>query len=91
MKRIEEAVAELKTGQANIAAAHARFEEKLDVNTAKTDKTATDTEEILDILTLGKSFFRIAGYFGTFIKWGAGIATAVLGLWLTFKYGKPPP
>jgi hypothetical protein len=84
-------IEELHQGQQAMAITHKRFEEKLDANTAKTDKTAADTEEILDILTLGKSFFRLAELFGKVFKWIAGIATAAIGLWLTFKYGKPPP
>lgn len=84
MQRIELSIVDLK-------AAHSRFEDKLDENTAKTDATAASTEEILDIVLLGKSFFRLAEIFGKVIKWGAGIATAVIGLWLTFKYGKPSP
>ncbi len=91
MKRIEDSITELKTTQADMMAAHKRFEEKLDANSKATETAAGATEEILDILTLGKSFFRLAEMLGKVIKWGAGIATAVLGLWLTFKYGKPPP
>ena len=84
MQRIEASISELKT-------AHVRIEAKLDANSQATETAATATEEILDILTLGKSFFRLAEIFGKVIKWVAGIATALLGLWLTFKYGKPPP
>jgi hypothetical protein len=84
MQRIEASIEDLK-------AAHTRFETKLDANSAATETAASATEEILDILTLGKSFFRLAEIFGKVIKWVAGIATAIIGLWLTFKYGKPPP
>lgn len=84
MQRIESSIEDLKE-------AHTRFEVKLDANTAKTDSTAASTEEILDIVSLGKSFFRLAELFGKVFKWIAGIATAAIGLWLTWKYGKPPP
>lgn len=91
MKRIEDSITDLKTTQAEMMLAHKRFEEKLDANTATTEQAAKDNAEILDILTLGKSFFRLAGYFGTFVKWGSGIAVAVFTLWYTFMHGKPPP
>lgn len=57
-----------------------RIEVKLDAN-------STATAEILDILTLGKSFFRVIGYFGSFMKWFAAIAAPVLVFWYTIKNG----
>lgn len=68
-----------------------RIEAKLDANTATTLKTAADNTEILDILTLGKSFFRLAGYFGTFAKWAVGLASAGFAVYYMFVHGKPPP
>lgn len=53
----------------------------------KIDNNNTDTAEILDILRLGKSFFRIIGYFGSFMKWFAAIAAPVIVLWYTVKNG----
>lgn len=61
----------------------ARIETKLDANTAATD-------EILEIITAAKSFFRFAAGAGSVIKWASGIAAAVLGLWYTIHNGKPP-
>lgn len=58
-----------------------RIERKLDANCA-------DTAEVLDILRLGKSFFRVAGYFGAFLKWFTAIAAPVLVFWYTIKGGK---
>ena len=83
MLRIEESIESLKTVQSTI-------ERKIDANTAKTEIAAASTTEILDILTLGKSFFRIAGYFGTAVKWGLGIATAIVAFWITLHTGKAP-
>ena len=51
----------------------------------KLDTNNKDTAEMLDILHLGKSFFRILGIIGSIVKWGAGIAAAVFGLWFTLK------
>ena len=91
MKRIEDSITDLKTTQADMMLAHKRFEEKLDANTATTEQAARDNAEILDILTLGKNFFRLAGYLGTFIKWGSGIATALFAVYHIWVNGKPPP
>jgi hypothetical protein len=49
-----------------------------------------DIAEMLDILRLGKSFFRLAGYFGTFVKWSVGIAGAVATMYYAVKGGKWP-
>ena len=88
MGRIESNIEELRT---TMMETHARFEAKLDANSKATEEgaaTAKETSEtvveIKDILMLGKSFIRIMGYVGTFVKWAAGIATALAGLWFAF-------
>lgn len=58
-----------------------RIEKKIDDNCA-------DTSEVLDILRLGKSFFRLAGYVGAFLKWFTAIAAPVLAFWYMLKGGK---
>lgn len=88
MGRIEASIEEVR---ATMMTTHARFEAKLDENSKTTVDTAETVLEIKDILMLGKSFIRIMGYVGVVIKWGAGIATALVGMWFTFRYGKPPP
>lgn len=60
-----------------------RVENKLDANTAV-------TEEILAIITAGKSFFRFAERAGTVIKWVAGVLAPVLAVWYTIHNGRPP-
>lgn len=49
-----------------------------------------DTAEVLDILRLGKSFFRMAAGFGSLIKWAAAIAAPVMVFWYTLKNGGKP-
>ena len=51
-------------------------------------KNTEDTAEILDILSLGKTFFRFIGLFGSFLKWSTAIAAPVLVFWYTLKGGK---
>lgn len=65
----------------------ARIETKLDVNSVKTDATAKGVEEVLDILNLAKSFFRILGIIGSVTKWVALVAAPVLALVYTVKGG----
>ena len=48
----------------------------------------TDVEEVLDILRLGKSFFRLAGYVGKFFQFAAPVAAALVGLYYAIKGGK---
>jgi len=51
-----------------------RFEEMLHANTEA-------TKEVLEILQMGKGFFRTVGVIGSVVKWCAGIAVAVLAAW----------
>ena len=62
-------------------------ETRMDRIEAKIDGNNADTAEILDIMRLGKSFFRIIGYFGSFMKWFAAIAAPVIVFWYTVKNG----
>jgi len=41
--------------------------------------------ELLDILHNGKGFFKVLGYFATAIKWTAGLAGPMIGLWYVIK------
>ena len=80
MERIEASIEELKVSQQVMAETHRRFEAKLDAN-------STATEEILDIIGTAKGFFKGMGVLGTVLKWGLGIATAILAFILTLKAG----
>ena len=41
--------------------------------------------EILDILTMGKAFFRFAGYFGKFVQLVIIVATPLIAIWAAMK------
>ena len=60
---------------------------RMDSIEAKLDQNCADTAEVLDILRLGKSFFRMIGYAGTFIKWAAAIAAPLVAIFYTVKSG----
>lgn len=57
-----------------------RYEAKIDANSA-------DTAEVLDILRLGKSFFRLADGLARIIKWTLALAVPIAVLWYTIKNG----
>lgn len=57
-----------------------RMEDSLKSNTEATN-------EVLEILVLGKSFFKVIGYFGSFVKWGAAILAPVIAAWVAYKAG----
>lgn len=44
-----------------------------------------DLTEVLDIVRLGKSFFRLAGHFGAFLKWTTAIVGPLVALWFAWK------
>lgn len=60
-----------------------RYEAKIDANSA-------DTAEVLNILRLGKSFFRLADGLARFIKWTLALAVPIAVLWYTIKNGGKP-
>ena len=57
-----------------------RIENKLDINNA-------DTSEVLEILRLGRSFFKIIGHFGALVKWVTAIGAPVVVFYYTLKGG----
>ncbi len=64
-----------------------RGDDRMNRIESKLDQTCADMSEVLDILRMGKSFFRLIGYVGSFIKWAAAIAAPVVALYLTLKDG----
>lgn len=57
------------------------MEKLLQENTAVLKKNTDLTEEIKDILDLGKSFFRILRYVGIVAKWVSGLGVAAGVIW----------
>jgi hypothetical protein len=49
----------------------------------------TVTEEVREIVVLGKSFFKVLGYIGNAVKWVVGLGAAVGGAWTAWhNWGK---
>lgn len=44
------------------------------------------TREVLEIVSMGKSFFRLAGLIGNGIKWLAGLATVLAAAWAAWSH-----
>jgi hypothetical protein len=75
--RMEEKMrAELKAGS-----------DRMDSIEAKLDANCRDTAEVLEILRLGKSFFKMIGHIGAFMKWAAAIAAPVVAVYFAWKTG----
>lgn len=47
-----------------------------------------DTAEVLEIIRLGKSFFKLIGHLGSFIKWATAIGAPVIAFYYALKGGK---
>jgi hypothetical protein len=73
MARIEASLLEVQAGQVKIVATQAL--------------SASAINEVLEIISAAKGFFKGASVIGSVIKWGLGIATAVLAFVLTLKSG----
>ena len=58
---------------------------RMDTIEADLKKNTADTAEILDILRMGRTFFRFAAYFGRFIKWVSIIGASALTFWYAIK------
>lgn len=50
------------------------------------DNTAA-TRDVLEIVTMGKSFFKVLGALGNAVKWVLGIATAIGAAYAAWKHG----
>lgn len=87
-KAIDDIELRLRQGHERMDSIEAESRERTSRMELKLDANCADTAEVLDILRLGKSFFRLAGYVGGFLKWSTAIAAPVLALWYTFKGGK---
>lgn len=51
----------------------------------KTNTAATN--EVLEIVRMGRSFFKVLGWIGKGVKWIAGMVTAIGGIWYVFTHG----
>jgi len=75
---VREMQAQLKAGDSRMG--------NLEVSLATNTKA---TKEILEIVQMGKTFFRILGWFGRAVKWLSGLVIGISTLWYVFTHGTP--
>jgi len=56
-----------------------------EIERALADNTAA-TREVLEIVSMGKSFFRVLGVIGSGVKWLAGMATVVAAAYAAWTH-----
>jgi len=54
---------------------------------AALQKNCQDTTEVLEILRMGKAFFRVAGYFGALVKWALPVGASLVSFYYVIKNG----
>ena len=82
--------ADIKTVNDRFAAGDARMgriETTQQAMSAKQTAMSAEISEVLEILRMGKSFFKVAGYFGDFVKWLIPIGASMVSLYYMFKNG----
>ena len=79
---------QIELRQAKSAERMQRIEGKLDANTKATAENADATAEVLDILRMGKSFFRLAGWIGSLLKWIAAVGGGFLAAYIAWRGNK---
>ena len=62
-----------------------RIEATLNQNSSSMTQNTSDTAEILGIMRETKSAFKLIGRLGSAIRWIAGIAVSIGGVWLLFR------
>lgn len=81
---------EQSTISAEIRAEQAALRAELKKNTEATTEVRELTQEMVTLFDTAKGFFKMAGWIGNALKWVAGVAAALVGLWVIFKGGFPP-
>lgn len=71
----------------------AEFRAELKKNSELTGKINSMTEEMVDLFAAAKGAFKVLGWIGVAIKWTAGLAAAIAGIYAffyTIMHGFPP-
>lgn len=69
----------------------AKIEQKVESLESLMRENTDATKEIRDLIMLGKSLFRFAGWVGSFVKWLTIVGGGVGGFWAWMKSGHPMP
>ena len=71
---------EMRNSQAEMKESQVEMKQSQDAGRA-------DTTELLDIFRTTKAGVKFIVWFGSAIKWGAGLTAAVVGAWYAFRNG----
>ena len=61
------------------------IEQRLDKVEKELETNTKATNEVLEIVRMGKSFFRVLGVVGQVIKWAVAVGASALALWSAWK------
>ena len=64
--------------------------ERMDRMEASQKETSDAVKEVLEIVSMGKGFFKSAWLIGNVIKWGVGVGIAVFAAWQAYRTGNTP-
>lgn len=64
--------------------------ERMDKHEKLLAENTAATKEVLEIVTMAKSFFKGLGYIGGGIKWIVGVGAAIGTMWAVWPHGTPP-
>jgi hypothetical protein len=67
-----------------------RHREEIEELKALVKKNSADTSEILEIVTMGKNFFKVLGWLGTAIKTIAAVGVPIAAFLYWLKSGSKP-
>lgn len=65
-----------------------RIEANQHVMGAEQSAMRAEVSEVLEILRMGKSFFKVIGHLGSLIKWAAAVGAPIVAFYYALKGGK---
>lgn len=75
-----------------ITAIERRMEARFDAGNARMGRieamlaeNSASTEEVREIVVMGKSFFKVLGHLGNGIKWMVSVGAAIAAIWYSTK------
>lgn len=78
---------DMRTSQEDMRASQSEMKESQAEMKESQDAGRADTTELLDIFRTTKAGVKFIVWFGSAIKWGAGLTAAVVGAWYAFRNG----
>jgi glutamine synthetase type III len=83
---------ELDAIYSRITAIEQRMESRFDTGSDRMSRieqmlaeNSASTEEVREIVVMGKSFFKVLGHLGNGIKWSVSVGAAIAAIWYATK------